>query len=326
MEDDDDFTFPTVVAAAPAPAPTEGQLGGPRPVAQLLHHQLPVPDLAAASTLWPFAGSPKATAAPPSSPAHVAADEEEEARVSGSSGREEKQRAEAEAEAEEEEVRRAAADEERMDLLWEGATTATAAPATQPTGSGAVHAEPPPKPNPRGAWHAEPPPKPKPKPKPNPRRAADSDDDDKKRAAAVADAERMDKLWESFNEELLLLRRHARSKSAAAAGHPAGGLGPAADRWYLCNYPPSDAESEETAASSPAERRGYGCAPTMLRASSRAGGAGQFCGSSSSSSPRGGRGAAAGWALLLRLFRRLFAVDKAPAPAPSRSHGSIYVP
>ncbi|RCV06801.1 hypothetical protein SETIT_1G192700v2 [Setaria italica] len=325
MEDDDDFTFPTVVAAAPAPAPTEGQLGGPRPVAQLLHHQLPVPDLAAASTLWPFAGSPKATAAPPSSPAHVAADEEEEARVSGSSRREEKQRAEAEAEAEEEEVRRAAADEERMDLLWEGAT---AAPATQPTGSGAVHAEPPPKPkpkpNPRGAWHAEPPPKPK--PKPNPRRAADSDDDDKKRAAAVADAERMDKLWESFNEELLLLRRHARSKSAAAAGHPAGGLGPAADRWYLCNYPPSDAESEETAASSPAERRGYGCAPTMLRASSRAGGAGQFCGGSSSSSPRGGRGAAAGWALLLRLFRRLFAVDKAPAPAPSRSHGSIYVP
>jgi hypothetical protein len=248
----------------------------------------------------------------------VAANEEVEASVSGSSRREDDQRAEEVAEAEEEEVRRAAADEERMDLLWEDAATATAtatAQLTQLTGS--------------GAGHADPPPKPTPKTTPNPRRAEAEDADDKRRAAAVADAERMDKLWESFNEELLLLRRqHARSKSAASAGHPAGGLDPA-DGWYHCNYPPSDdAESEETtAASSPVERRGYGCAPTMLRASSRAGGAGQFYrgGSPRGGRRRGGRGAAGGWALLLRLFRRLFAVDKNPATS-SRSHGSVYVP
>nr|CAB3446901.1 unnamed protein product [Digitaria exilis] len=38
------------------------------------------------------------------------------------------------------------------------------------------------------------------------------------------------------------------------------------------------------------------------------------------------RGAAAGLALLLRLFRRLFAVDKAPASSSSRGHATIYVP
>uniref|UniRef100_A0A0A9F7E6 Uncharacterized protein n=1 Tax=Arundo donax TaxID=35708 RepID=A0A0A9F7E6_ARUDO len=131
----------------------------------------------------------------------------------------------------------------------------------------------------------------------------------------------MDLLWESFNEDLLL--RRAGSKAAAAAADHLGGVValPGLDPdWYLC-HSPSDAESEETSASSPA-REGYGCAPTMLRASSRAGGAGQFC-----SSPRRrrsrGRGAAAGWALLLRLFRRLFADDK---PAASRRHGGIYVP
>ncbi|PUZ76077.1 hypothetical protein GQ55_1G261800 [Panicum hallii var. hallii] len=269
MEDDDDFTFPTV----PAAREPEGQLGGP-PVARLLH-QLPLPDLAAASSpLWPFAGSPKAT---------VTADGD---------GR----RAD-EADGDQEE-RGAAAVEEGMDLLWEGATAITAAP--QSAGSGAVHA-------------AEPEP---PEPKPAPRRT-EADGDDKRRAAAVADAERMDKLWESFNEELLLLRR-PRTK-------------PAADRnkdWYLCSYPPSDDadDSEDTSASSPAERRGYGCAPTMLRASSRAGGAGQFCGGSPRGGRRrgGGRGAAAGWALLLRLFRRLFAVDK--ATTASRTHATIYVP
>ncbi|OEL24780.1 hypothetical protein BAE44_0014205 [Dichanthelium oligosanthes] len=276
--EEEDFTFPTVVAA---PAP-EGQLGG-RPPEVL--HQLPLPDLAAASPLWPFAGPPKATTAT-SSPPRVAAGEE--APVSASTGCAE----------DEEDHRGVAADEERMDLLWEGATTA---PAPQSTGSG-------------GGGHAEPPP-------PNSeQRRAEADEGDKQRALAVADAERMDKLWESFNEELFLLRR-ARSKSAAATADRTGSN----KDWFLCNYSPSDAESEETSASSPA---GYGCAPTMLRASSRAGGVGQFC---SSSSPRGrrrgssrGGGAAAGWALLLRLFRRLFAVDK--APASSRSHASIYVP
>ncbi|RLN09830.1 skin secretory protein xP2-like [Panicum miliaceum] len=279
MEDDDDFTFPTVgVAAArdPAPAP-DGQLGGP-PVPRLLH-QLPLPDLAAAasSPLWPFAGSPKAT---------VTADGYGRRADEAGGDKEE---------------RRAAADEERMDLLWEGATTTATAPAPQSTGRGAGRAEPhPPKPT---------------VPTPEPSRA-EADGDDKRRAAAVADAERMDKLWESFNEEPLLLRR-GRTKPADRPG------GNHKD-WYLCSYPPSDdaEDSEGTSASSPAERRGYGCAPTMLRASSRAGGAGQFCGGS----PRGGRrrGAAAGWALLLRLFRRLLAVDK--ATAASRAHASIYVP
>jgi len=304
--DDDDFTFPTV-AAARGPTAPEGQLGrddDPVPVPRLL--QLPLPDLAAASPLWPFAGSvPNTTTT--TAPA-TADDEQERSAVA------------------EEESHRVAADEDRMDLLWE-VTTTTRSIATAPA------------PEPRSvAGHAGPPP-------PKQRAAAaDVEEDDKQRAAALADAERMDKLWESFNEDLVLRHRDRGRRSKSAAGinikvsRAAAGLDDPADddRWCLCNYsPPSsgaddddESSDQETSASSPAEqRRGYGCAPTMLRASSRAGGAGQFCAASSSRAGRRrrGRGAAAGWALLLRLFRRLFAVDKT-APPSSRSHSSLYVP
>jgi len=107
------------------------------------------------------------------------------------------------------EERGAAADEEGMDLLWEGSTiAAAAAPAPRSAGSGGA-----------GRAEAEPP---KPMvPAPEPRRAG-ADGDDKRRAAAVADAERMDRLWESFNEELLLLRR-GRTESAGGKD------------WYLCS-------------------------------------------------------------------------------------------
>uniref|UniRef100_A0A0A9D743 Uncharacterized protein n=1 Tax=Arundo donax TaxID=35708 RepID=A0A0A9D743_ARUDO len=208
---------------------------------------------------------------------------EEEAPASASSTR-----GEAQQQQEEEERERATAadEEERMDRLWEGAGAAATA-AVAATRSGGGHAEP----------------------------------EEQRRTAAAYD-ERMDLLWESFNEDLLL-RRAACSKAAAATADHAGGVAlPGLDPdWCLCHSPPSDAESEETSASSPARAR-YGCAPTMLRVSSRAGGAGQFCSSPRRRPGRGG-GAAAGWALLLRLFRRLFAVDK---PASSRRHGGIYVP
>jgi hypothetical protein len=104
------------------------------------------------------------------------------------------------------------------------------------------------------------------------------------------DEDRMDLLWEDLNDDLKLPQRRRPDSS--------------------------DTESEETSA---------GCAPTtMLRASSRAGGAGQFCGGSSRSG-RGGR--TTGWALLLRLFERLFAVDKRPpSRSPRHLHHGIYAP
>jgi hypothetical protein len=106
------------------------------------------------------------------------------------------------------------------------------------------------------------------------------------RAQAVRqhDAEdRMDLLWEDFNDDLKLPQRRRPDSS--------------------------DTESEEDTS---------GCAPTtMLRASSRAGGAGQFC-------SRGGRpgrgGRTTGWTLLLRLFQRLFAVDRTPPSRSPRHH------
>ncbi|KAF8653171.1 hypothetical protein HU200_062620 [Digitaria exilis] len=305
-DDDDDFTFPTVVvSAAQKAAPPEGQLGhghGDLPL------QLPPPDLAAAP-LWPFAASPKTNAPPPPLEDN---EDQKAALVTGTTGRSER-RAEAE--------RRAvavAADEERMDMLWESAAAATIKPPAPPRSAGIG-----------GSGHAEPPPQlpPTTATNPKPRRAEAKNNDGG--GEKQLDAERMDKLWESFNADELLLLRRGRTKSAAAADRPGGLVDPGDDHWFLCSYSPSDdaGSGEDTSlasSSSPVERRrGYGCAPTMLRASSRAGGAGQFCGGS----PRGSRrrrGAAAGWALLLRLFRRLFAVDK--APASSRGHATIYVP
>lgn len=285
--EDDDFTFPTVAAARGPTAPL-GRPDDEDPVPHLL--QLPPPPsptlAGTTSPLWPFAGStPKTTttsAALPSSPPVTEED-----------------------------------DEDRMDLLWESTLT-TRPVATAPESAGSAIGP-----------HAGPPPK---------RRAAATATDDKQRAAALADAERMDRLWESFNEDLVVLRRHVRDRgrrSKSAAEHPGGtntntkaprGLDDDDDHWYLCNYSASsgadddESDSQETSASSPAERRGYGCAPTMLRASSRAGGAGQFCGAGASHRGRRrgrGGGAAAGWALLLRLFRRLFAVDRTAPPSRS---------
>jgi hypothetical protein len=118
--------------------------------------------------------------------------------------------------------------------------------------------------------------------------------------------ERMDLLWESFNEELLLLRRQ-RGRSSSNNGPPEP------DDWFLCPLSMSGAESDEeaSAVSSPGRAR-YGCAPTMLRASSRAG---QFY----ATPRRRGRGGG-GWALLLRLFRRLFAVDDKADPRRHSVH------
>jgi hypothetical protein len=91
-------------------------------------------------------------------------------------------------------------------------------------------------------------------------------------SGAGAGEEKMDMLWENFNEELEALRR-AGSYSKAAA----------------CEL--SDTESE-------AAERGRGCAP-MLRASSRAGGTGQYY-----------RRTGGSWVLLMRIFKRLFVVEK----------------
>ncbi|KAM0855669.1 hypothetical protein ACQ4PT_049611 [Festuca glaucescens] len=94
---------------------------------------------------------------------------------------------------------------------------------------------------------------------------------------AGAGEEKMDMLWENFNEELEALRR-AGSYSKAAA----------------CEL--SDTESE-------AAERGRGYAP-MLRASSRAGGTGQYY-----------RRTGGSWVLLMRIFKRLFVVEKTVSAA-----------
>lgn len=92
------------------------------------------------------------------------------------------------------------------------------------------------------------------------------------RQAAVED--RMDLLWEDFNEEL------------------ARGLWPESSDYS------SDAESEPAAA--------RGCAPA-LRPSSRAGAA-RHC-----------RRRAGTWVLLIRIFRRLFVIEKTVAAATARA-------
>lgn len=96
-------------------------------------------------------------------------------------------------------------------------------------------------------------------------------------AGAGADAaveDRMDLLWEDFNEEL------------------ARGLWPESSDYS------SDAESEPAAA--------RGCAPA-LRPSSRAGAA-RHC-----------RRRAGTWVLLIRIFRRLFVIEKTVAAATARA-------
>ncbi|XP_062225692.1 uncharacterized protein LOC133924257 [Phragmites australis] len=95
-------------------------------------------------------------------------------------------------------------------------------------------------------------------------------------AAADEVEDRMDLLWEDFNEEL--------------GGSCCDGLEPSS----------SDAESERFAP--------HGCAP-VLRPSSRAGGAGHY------------RRRAGSWVLLMRIFRRLFVIDKTISAA-ARQHAT----
>ncbi|KAL6885929.1 hypothetical protein ACP4OV_010190 [Aristida adscensionis] len=110
--------------------------------------------------------------------------------------------------------------------------------------------------------------------------AAAEDDDPK-------EEDRMDLLWEDFNEELDAALRRAGpcSRAAAAAAARYGGLGPESE---------SDMEFE------PAMRSHHGCVP-VLRPSSRVGGAGHY------------RRRAGSWVLLMRIFRRLFVIDKTVA-------------
>uniref|UniRef100_A0A0D9VH14 Uncharacterized protein n=1 Tax=Leersia perrieri TaxID=77586 RepID=A0A0D9VH14_9ORYZ len=143
---------------------------------------------------------------------------------------------------------------------------------------------------------------------------ARGDDEDDDVDVDMEKSERMDMLWEDFNDELLLQlrRRHHKRDLATPSSSPNDD-----DGCSLSSPSPSSA--------------GYcyqGCAPTMLRASSRAGAVGHLYG-------RGGDGGRrsrppTGWEILLRLFRKLFAVDKSspspPTPCSHRRHGSIYVP
>uniref|UniRef100_A0ACD5UQN9 Uncharacterized protein n=1 Tax=Avena sativa TaxID=4498 RepID=A0ACD5UQN9_AVESA len=115
------------------------------------------------------------------------------------------------------------------------------------------------------------------------------DDDDEavdvlRGSGAGLGEEKMDMLWENFNEELEALRRTGSySKAAAAAA--------------ACELSDTDSEAEE---------RGRGCAP-VLRASSRAGGTGQYY-----------RRTGGSWVLLMRIFKRLFVVEKTVSAASRR--------
>jgi hypothetical protein len=102
-------------------------------------------------------------------------------------------------------------------------------------------------------------------------------------AVALGELEdRMDLLWEDFffNEELLAKRQ--------AAG---GGSGP-------CYSESSDGEESDSA---PGRDALAACFP-VLRPSARAGGAGHY------------RRRAGSWVLLMRIFRRLFVIDKTASP------------
>ena len=118
-------------------------------------------------------------------------------------------------------------------------------------------------------------------------------------AAVAAEAEdRMDLLWEDFNEELALARRRARGRGGGSwRGRGDGQLLvlEAAGPWSS----PSDAGSE------PAGR--VGCAPVLRPSSRAAGGARHY------------RRRAGSWVLLVRIFRRLFVIDKTISVARQRS-------
>ena len=117
-------------------------------------------------------------------------------------------------------------------------------------------------------------------------------------AAVAAEAEdRMDLLWEDFNEELALARRRARGRGGGSSWRDRGDglLVLEAGPWSS----PSDAGSE------PAGR--VGCAPVLRPSSRAAGGARHY------------RRRAGSWVLLMRIFRRLFVIDKTISVARQRS-------
>uniref|UniRef100_A0A0D9ZL04 Uncharacterized protein n=1 Tax=Oryza glumipatula TaxID=40148 RepID=A0A0D9ZL04_9ORYZ len=119
--------------------------------------------------------------------------------------------------------------------------------------------------------------------------------------------EKMDLLWENFNEELHHQALHQRVGSCPRADARAAA---AAAGMMELSPETSDAESEPAAA---AALRGHvGCAP-MLRPSSRAGAGGY-------------RRTATSWVLLMKIFRRLFVIEKtissSAAASASGRHGS----
>ncbi|CAN6228168.1 unnamed protein product [Urochloa humidicola] len=135
-------------------------------------------------------------------------------------------------------------------------------------------------------------------------------------AASAAEAEleeRMDMLWEDFNEELsqhaARRRPRARPRGGSWRDDRGGGDGLAFEGRPWSEEPASlgsDAESEE-----PAAARGVGCGP-VLRPSARAAAGARHC------RRRAGR-----WVLLMRIFRRLFVVEKTiSAVARQRSTAS----
>ncbi|RLM75185.1 vasodilator-stimulated phosphoprotein-like [Panicum miliaceum] len=134
---------------------------------------------------------------------------------------------------------------------------------------------------------------------PGKRTGAGAGADDAASAAAAAEVEdRMDLLWEDFNEELALARRRARGRGGSWRERGEGLLVLEAGPWSSPSSP-SDAGSE------PAGR--VGCAP-VLRPSSRAAGGARHC-----------RRRAGSWVLLMRIFRRLFVIDKTISVARQRS-------
>ncbi|PAN38209.1 hypothetical protein PAHAL_7G154700 [Panicum hallii] len=123
--------------------------------------------------------------------------------------------------------------------------------------------------------------------------------DDAASAAAAAEVEdRMDLLWEDFNEELALARRRARGRGGSWRERGEGLLVLEAGPW-------SEPSSPSDAGSEPAGR--VGCAPVLRPSSRAAGGARHY------------RRRAGSWVLLMRIFRRLFVIDKTISVARQRS-------
>ncbi|KAK3144728.1 hypothetical protein QOZ80_4AG0317030 [Eleusine coracana subsp. coracana] len=105
-------------------------------------------------------------------------------------------------------------------------------------------------------------------------------EEDKKKGDKEEEEERMDLLWEDFNEELRAMRR-------------AGG--------------PHELQSESSDDGDDSNPAAAGCFP-VLRPAARAGGPGHY------------RRRAGTWVLLMRIFRRLFVVEKTITAPTARRH------